>query len=181
MICLVAGTNRPSSQTLRVTRLYQRMFEKEGVATELLDLTKLPPELFLPEAYGQKPAGFAPFSDAILRANGLVIVTPEYNGGFPGVLKMFIDHLKFPESFEGRPVAFVGISAGMWGALRAVEQLQMVFAYRNACLFNQRVFLPRVETQISGEEELKDPLVRSLAEAQVKGFKDFCARLKGSA
>ena len=68
----------------------------------------------------------------VLDAAGLHVVTPEYNGSFPGVLKYFIDMLKFPESFDRKPVAFLGEAAGTWGGLRSVEQLQMIFGYRNA-------------------------------------------------
>jgi len=74
-------------------------------------------------------------------ADGIVTVVPEYNGSFPGVLKYFIDMLRFPESLYGIPAAFVGIAAGEWGALRAVEQMEMVFQYRHAHLFGRRVFI----------------------------------------
>src|SRR5437667_4808 len=80
----------------------------------------------------------------IVRAAGLVVISPEYNGGMPGILKYFIDMLKFPESFAARPVCFVGLAAGVWGALRPVEQLQAVFGYRNAHLYPERVFLPKI-------------------------------------
>ena len=86
-----------------------------------LDLATLPPEIFSPASYAEKPKAFRPFSDAILQSSGVVVVSPEYNGGIPGVLKYFIDMLKFPESFTDRPVCFVGLAAGMWGALRPIE------------------------------------------------------------
>ena len=72
-----------------------------------------------------------------------MVVVPEYNGSFPGILKYFIDLLPFPESFDCRPVSYVGVSAGQWGALRAVEQLQLVFGYRNAYVHPPRTFLLR--------------------------------------
>jgi chromate reductase len=178
MICLISGTNRPQSQTLRVTRIFQKLFEAQGAQTQVLDLNELPPELFLPSAYAEKPAAFRRFSDTVLVADGLFIVSPEYNGGFPGVLKMFIDHLKFPESFEKRPVAFVGLAAGQWGAMRPIEQLQQIFGYRNAFIYPERIFLPRVESQILPDETFKDPLVRELSQNQVKGFLAFCAQLR---
>ena len=52
--------------------------------------------------------------------------------------------LPFPESFEQRPVCFVGLAAGIWGALRPVEQLQAIFGYRNAYIFPERVFMPGI-------------------------------------
>ena len=106
-------------------------------------------------------------------ADGLVIITPEYNGGAPGVLKYFIDMLKFPESFERRPVAFVGLAAGVWGALRPVEQLQMIFGYRNALIFPERVFLPGIGQQLDADGRLKDPELVQRLRKQAQGFLQF--------
>lgn len=144
MITLISGTNRPGSNTRKVTAVIEGIYRELGVPTRVLDLHDLPPELISPEAYANKPAAFAPFAQAVLDASGLVVVTPEYNGSFPGVLKLFIDHLKFPESFEARPVSFVGLAAGIWGALRSIEQLQAIFGYRNAYVFPKRVFMPGI-------------------------------------
>jgi NAD(P)H-dependent FMN reductase len=116
MIIIISGTNRPGSNTRKVTAQVEANYQSLGVKTHLLDLAKLPPEIFSPTAYAEKPAGFEKFTDAILAADGLVIVTPEYNGSVPGILKYFIDMLPFPESFEQRPVCFVGLAAGIWGA-----------------------------------------------------------------
>jgi NAD(P)H-dependent FMN reductase len=146
---------------------------------QVLDLAKLPPEIFSPTSYAEKPASFRPFSEGVLNADGLIIVSPEYNGGMPGVLKYFIDMLKFPESFEGRPVCFVGLAAGMWGALRPIEQLQMIFGYRNAFLYPGRVFLPRVDDVLDDDGSLKDADVLERLVEQAKGFVDFVERVRG--
>ena len=107
-ITVVSGTNRPGAVTRRVAqRITARYAQLEGVEVQLLDLGELPIELASPEAYGQKPPEFKRFADRVLASDGLHVVTPEYNGGMPGILKLFIDHLPFPESFEDRPVAFV--------------------------------------------------------------------------
>jgi hypothetical protein len=113
----------------------EAIYAELKVPLRVLDLAQMPPEIFSPSSYAEKPKAFAPFADAVLQAAGLHVVTPEYNGGIPGVLKYFIDMLKFPESFDRRPVCFTGLSAGIWGALRPVEQLQAIFCYRNAYLY----------------------------------------------
>jgi chromate reductase, NAD(P)H dehydrogenase (quinone) len=177
-IVLISGTNRTGSQTLRVTKMLREKYAALGAQTTLLDLQDLPAEIFQPGAYANKPAAFESFSKAVLESDGLVVVTPEYNGSFPGVLKLFIDHLKFPESFEKRPVAFVGLAAGMWGALRSVEQLQQIFGYRNAFIFNERVFLPKIESQLGPDDQPKEALVRSLIDSQVKNFMTFVSSLR---
>jgi NAD(P)H-dependent FMN reductase len=97
----------------------------------------------------------------------------------PGVLKYFIDMLKFPESFIHRPVCFVGLAAGMWGALRPVEQLQSIFGYRNAYLYPDRVFLPNIGDLLDDSGRLKDSELLERLNNQVTGFVEFVERLKG--
>lgn len=179
MITLIAGTNRPGSNTRKVTAQIEAMYRQLGVPLRLVDLADLPPEIFSPSSYATKPNSFKPFTDAILESSGLVIVTPEYNGSVPGVLKYFIDMLPFPESFERRPVCFVGLAAGMWGALRPVEQLQMIFGYRNAYIYPERVFIPGIGSELDTTGKFKNPELVSRLENQTKGFVEFVEKLQG--
>jgi NAD(P)H-dependent FMN reductase len=179
MITLIVGTNRPESNTRKVARHVESIYSSLKVQLHVLDLANLPPEIFSPTSYAEKPAAFRPFSEAILKSSGLVVVTPEYNGGIPGVLKYFIDMLKFPESFIERPVCFIGLAAGMWGALRPVEQLQAIFGYRNAFLYPNRVFLPGVGDLIDDKGALTDADLLDRLKTQAVGFVDFVEKLKG--
>ncbi len=178
MITIIAGTNRRGSRTLGIARQVEAIYRSMDAETVLLDLAELPGELFQPDAYRDKPPAFAPFSDAVLKSDGIVVVTPEYNGGFPGALKYFIDMLKFPESFEDRPVCFIGLAAGMWGALRPVEQLQQIFGYRNAHVYPKRVFLPGVAKRVDGKGRLTDPSTIERLEGQAAGFLRFTRCLR---
>lgn len=182
MITIIAGTARPGSNTLRVAKqieaLHRRLSPAEEADTRLLDLGGVPAECWAPESYNGAPASFAPFKDAILASDGLVVVTPEYNGGMPGVLKFFIDLLPFPESFDRRPTCFVGLSAGRWGALRPVEHLQQIFGYRNAHIFPERVFLPGIGDLLDDRGELKDPALVERLEKQADGFRHFVRSLR---
>jgi len=179
MITILAGTNRPGSNTLKVARQVDRIYADLQTEHQLISLEELPPEIFQPSSYAAKPAGFSRFSDAILQSQGLVVVTPEYNGSVPGILKYFIDMLKFPESFERRPVCFVGLAAGMWGALRPVEQLQMIFGYRNAHIFPERVFLPKINDLLDSQGSLNQEMLDRLA-AQARGFVEFVSQLNSN-
>ena len=87
----------------------------------MLELSELPPETFSPTAYVQKPSKVLEFTDKVLQSSGLVVVSPEYNGSMSGALKLFIDLLPYPESFENRPICYAGIASGQFGALRPVE------------------------------------------------------------
>jgi NAD(P)H-dependent FMN reductase len=180
MIVIISGTNRPGSNTRKVTAHVEAHYQALGVKTHLLDLAELPPEIFSPTAYAEKPASLAKFTDAILAADGLVIVTPEYNGSVPGILKYFIDMLPFPESFEQRPVCFIGLAAGIWGALRPVEQLQAIFGYRNAYIFPERVFLPGIHKLLDEAGRLTNPDLAQRLASQAAGFTGFVERLRGN-
>jgi NAD(P)H-dependent FMN reductase len=179
MITIISGTNRANNNSIKVSTHVADVYRRMGEAVEVLDLQKLPPEAFLPEVYAEKPASLTgPFTEKVLSADGLVVVVPEYNGSFPGILKHFIDLLPFPQSFNCRPVAFIGLAAGYHGALRPVEQLQMVFAYRNAHLFNRRVFIPSVHKALAGDGSIQDEdLVRRLDE-QAQHYVKFIQSLK---
>jgi len=182
MIEVIAGTNRPGSATLRMANLILEMYHAAGVDAQILDLAQLPPEIFNPTCYAEKPASFKPFSDRVLRADGLHVVVPEYNGSFPGVLKYFVDMLKFPESFEQRPVAFTGVAAGVWGAFRAVEQLQLVFGYRNAILLPERVWIPAIHQKWAADGKgLNDADLTKSLTAQTASFATFVKRNGGLA
>lgn len=176
MILIISGTNRPESNTLKVAKRVEGIYETLGVEFQVLNLAELPPEIFSPTSYAEKPASFKRFSDAILASDGVVIVTPEYNGGIPGILKYFIDMLPFPESFEHRPVCFVGLAAGIWGALRPVEQLQAIFGYRNAFIFPERVFMHGIGNA-SGQFTNGD--IPNRLDQQAAGFVEFVEKLRG--
>jgi NAD(P)H-dependent FMN reductase len=180
-ILIISGTNRPNSSTIQVARRVAGHYQTLGVRAALYSLTELPPELFDPDSYATKPERFLPIQRHVVESAGLHLVTPEYNGSFPGVLKYFIDMLRFPESFERKPVAFIGVAAGTWGALRPVEQLQMIFGYRNAHLYPERVFIPQVTGKLSADGGLADPAIDQRIAQQVAGFSHFAHGFKAGA
>lgn len=175
---LLIGTNRPGNNSRKVARHIEEIYAELKVPLRVLDLTHLPQEIFLPTSYAEKPKSFQPFAEGVLQASGLHIVSPEYNGGIPGVLKYFIDMLKFPESFERRPVCFTGVAAGIWGALRPLEQLQAIFAYRNAFIYPERVFLAQIHSLLDESGRLKNPELLERLRSQAKGFVDFTEKLR---
>ena len=173
-IVVLPGTNREGSNTLRLGQAVAERYRAiADVEVDLLDLRALPPGLLSPSSYKAKPAGWSRFADAVVEADGLHVLTPEYNGGFPGVLKLVIDHLPFPESFERRPVCFTGLAAGRFGALRPVEQLQGIFGYRNALQYPNRVFIPGVGRVLGEDGWPEDDHLSGLLAQQVSGFVDF--------
>jgi NAD(P)H-dependent FMN reductase len=177
-ILIISGTNRLDSNAMKISRLIQANYAKIGANAEIFSLTELPREIFEGTAYATKPPEMVVIQQRVLDAGGLHIVTPEYNGSFPGILKYFIDMLKFPESFEGKPVAFTGEAAGIWGALRSVEQLQAIFGYRNAHIFPDRVFIPGINQKLNSDGALTDSDIAARLQKQAEAFAKFIARVK---
>ncbi|PYK95983.1 MAG: NADPH-dependent oxidoreductase, partial [Verrucomicrobia bacterium] len=71
MITLIVGTNRPGSNTRKVATLVEEIYTALKVPLHVLDLAKLPPEIFSPASYAEKPKAFRPFADAILQSSGV--------------------------------------------------------------------------------------------------------------
>ncbi|MFP6900354.1 MAG: NADPH-dependent FMN reductase [Opitutales bacterium] len=177
MITIIVGTNRAGSVTSQVAAFVAMVYDELGVENCILDIAELPPETFSPEDYDEKPTRVVEFTDQILASSGLVVVTPEYNGSMTGALKLFIDMLPFPESFEDRPVSYIGVSAGQFGGLRPVEHLQQIFGYRNALNFPRRVFIPAVDSVMKAEGGLADHDFGDRIREQAKGFTAYCRSL----
>ncbi len=180
MIVIISGTNRSDNRSSQVAELCRRTLETAGEHATVLDLRELPAALFRPEAYATRPPEFEPFQRAVLDATGILTIVPEYNGSFPGVLKLFIDMLRFPESLVGMPAAFVGVAAGEWGGLRAVEQLELIFQYRHAHLFGRRVFLKNIDTVLSTDGQLTDHTLNERLGTMVRAFAAFSHAVNGT-
>ena len=179
MITILSGTNRNNSNTYKVAKLVESELQNNKVETQFIDLNKLPPNLFIPENYGNAPKSFEPFQKMVLETNGIITVVPEYNGSYPGALKYFIDLLKFPESFNNMPAGFIGVAAGIFGSFRSVEQLQMVYQYRGAKLFNRYVLFPKVHEKLNPEgTEITDKFTRDLFQQFIRDFPIFSKALR---
>lgn len=140
-IAVVCGTNREGALSRLLAGEAALCFRELGNAVDILDMAELPADALAADAYKVKSPAIQTLIDRFLASDGVVFVIPEYNGSYPGILKLFVDLLPSPESFDSRPCAFIGLAAGQFKALRAVEHFQQVAAYRNAYLFPRRLFI----------------------------------------
>ena len=177
MFTVISGTNRSGSTTRKVSGAVVCKLQELDCPNELLDLVDLPREIFHPSSYKEKPAGFAPWQQAIYNTQGLLMVIPEYNGSFPGVLKYFIDMLKFPESLVGKPVAFIGVAAGHYGASRAVDQMTAVVQYRSANIYGRRILIHESYSLKVEGKSLGNDAFQERFENLVEGFVAFSRAL----
>src|SRR5215467_6878701 len=117
-IPVILGTPRQGRLSEHVARIMIEQLCKRGdVATTLIDVRKLD----LSSMDAGEAIKDAALSEAMLRADGVVIVVPEYNHGYPGILKHVLDsNLK---EYIHKPVGLCGVSAGGFGGTRVVESL----------------------------------------------------------
>lgn len=164
-IPLLLGTPRKARASEYVAQwVYQKMRDRPEIESKLFDVR----DFDLPhDHYGTEIGGdFPEWRDAIIRADGLVIITPEYNHGYPGTLKSVLDLLL--KEYIHKAVAFVGVSAGPWGGTRVIEAcVPMVRELGLAVTFTDLNF-PAAGTKFDESGDLLD----SAYENRVKGFLD---------
>jgi NAD(P)H-dependent FMN reductase len=117
-IPVILGTTRVGRMSENVANLVStELAMRSGVETELIDIARLPfPALGEGEAI-KNPI----FSERMMRADALVIVTPEYNHSYPGSLKRALDSCL--KEYIHKPVGICGVSAGPFGGTRVIESL----------------------------------------------------------
>lgn len=152
-IPVLLGTNRKLRQSVHAAKwLIGEMQKRADIETRLFDAS----DFALPqEDYGTEIKELFPeWRDAITSADGLVIVAPEYNHGYPGILKSILDLLL--KEYIHKSVALVGISAGPWGGTRVIEAMvPMVRELGLAVTFRDLNF-PKIQKTFSPDGKLLD-------------------------
>lgn len=171
-IHILSSTDRPGSNAYKVSSYVKEFIENDS-DVKIFSLRDFPFEDVVGGKYGEDIESVKQFNSAFLDADGFIFVVPEYNGGFPGVLKLFIDYLPFPDAMYKKPVSFIGEAAGSFGALRPVEHIQQILAYRKALIYTERMFISGVNENFDRETGIKSEKLQELLEEQLYGFIEF--------
>ena len=165
LIPLILGTNRQNRASESAAQwVFSKMRERHDIETLYFDVR----DFDLPrDDYGTGIAHLFPeWRDAIIKADGLVIVTPEYNHGYPGILKSVLDLLL--KEYIHKAVAFVGVSAGPWGGTRVIEAMVPLVRELGLAVTFTDLNFPRVSTKFDADGRLLDPAY----EKRITGFLD---------
>ncbi len=134
------------------------------------------------EARDGVPAAVEALKAAIVAADGLLLATPEYNNGVPGVFKNGIDWLSRPPGdiklvFGGKPVAVIGASPGRLGtALAQSAWLPVLRTLGTAPWFGGRLAVPQARSAFDEGGAIKDPAIQEQLQRFMRGFVDFIKR-----
>ncbi|MRH91779.1 FMN reductase [Nocardia sp. SYP-A9097] len=124
--------------------------------------------LFNEDLLGDEPAGVAALRAAVAAADALMIATPEYNGGVPGVLKNALDWLSLPRgssALHRKPVALVGATPGRLGTARSQFELRHTFIFtQSAVIPGPEVLLSFAHERFDADGRLTDPATVDLIE-----------------
>ncbi|MEP6637150.1 MAG: NAD(P)H-dependent oxidoreductase, partial [Acidobacteriota bacterium] len=154
-LIVLLGTNRKHRRSVLAAQwVVEQMQKRSEIETRFFDVA----DFEMPHGdYGQEIKGLFPeWRDAIIEADGLVIVTPEYNHGYPGALKAVLDLLL--KEYIHKAVAFVGVSASPWGGTRVIEAMvPMVRELGLAVTFTDLNF-PHVQKTFDESGKLLDQL-----------------------
>ena len=157
-----AGSLRRASYNRALLRAAQEE-APEGMRIEIFDLLDIPLYNEDVEAEGD-PEGVARFKQAIRAADGLLITTPEYNHGVPGVTKNAIDWASRPprqSPLDGKPVAILGASPGITGTARGQSQLRQAFEFTNSyCMPQPEILVYQAHTKFDETGRLTDEKTR---------------------
>ena len=175
-----AGSLRKDSYNRALLRAAQGL-APAGMAIEVFDLIEVPLYNADIEAAGDPPA-VAALKQAIAGADGLLIVTPEYNHGVPAVTKNAVDWCSRPPRsapLNAKPVGIIGASPGMVGSARGQSQLRQAFEFTNSyCMPQPEVLVSRAHEKFDAEGRLTDEATARFLGQYLVALQAWVARFK---
>jgi chromate reductase len=155
----ISGSLRRDSHNTKLLRAAREMFEQHGAQFEIYPDLKLVPPYDEDDDRDPAPAAVAQLRAAVAGADALFFSTPEYNSSIPGQLKNAVDWLSRPIAtnvLRNKPVAVIGASTGMFGAVWAQAELRKALAAAGARVVEGEVAVGHAHTRFDEQGELND-------------------------
>lgn len=176
----IAGSLRRQSLN-RSLLLAARELAPPGMSVEIFDrLREIPPYDEDVRETG-RPEPVVALSEAIRVADGLLVVTPEYNYSVPGVLKNAIDWVSRPPQtspLRNKPAAIMSVSTGISGGMRAQYHLRQSFVFtETVAMLKPEVIIPRGAERFDDRGRLIDESTRTLVHGFLEAFGAWIRRL----
>ena len=157
MILVICGTNRPESKSDIVSRHIVTTLKTKGQDVVYGDMKEIAPHLIhdgMYDAERLKPELITFQDECFTPADKIVIVSPEYNGSYPGLLKLLIDCLSkrnYAKTFKGKKALLVGVASGRAGNLRGMEHLTGFLNYLKINVFPNKLPISGIESVLEAD------------------------------
>lgn len=149
MITIVSGTNRKGSNTLKVAKEYQRVLKEKGIEAGLFSLEGI--------NVMEHNAAFEKIEqEVIIPTTRFIFIVPEYNGSFPGVLKMLFDTSKSHEIWFHKLALITGNATGRAGNLRGMDHLADILNYVKITVHPNKLPISQVNRLMDAEGKFTD-------------------------
>ena len=166
MITIISGSNREDNNTKKVALEYQRLLRERNVTTQLLALD----EINLTE----RNDTFIKIENEFLKpAEKFIIIMPEYNGSYPGILKLMIDNTDVAHVWWFKKVLLTGVSTGRAGNLRGMEHLGGSLLHMKMMVHYNRLPISMVDKLMTGDGQFSDRVTLNVINAQLDEFLKF--------
>lgn len=169
-IIVLLGSTREGRASEGVAKYVTKQLQQLGATVSLVDARDLLKDHPLTES--DIPA----WMELASKADGFVIVSPEYNHGYPGAVKLVLDGAY--DEYEKKPVGLVGVSSGPFGGIRAVEQLRQVCAELDLVAVYEQMLFAHAPKAVSADGTLLDVTQQPRMEAFGKSLLTWAERLR---
>lgn len=180
-VLIICGTNRPDARTRLVAKYVEDYIsDKYNMKVDYFDLQDLPDDIARSSMYkgDDMPEGLKNFQDEVLiPSKHIILVSPEYNGGLAGILKLFIDAIsvrKLGPSFHFKKMLLIGVADGRAGNLRGMEHLTGILNHMKVVLYPTKLPLSSINSLLNEDKtQLSDESAKKAIHSVVDGFVDW--------
>ena len=180
MITIISGTNRAHNETEKIARyIFEQIKKDYDQEVQFVSLTDLPQDTINDQMYdeaGQSAGIIDQQNQFFLPAQKFWFVFPEYNGGFPGVLKLYLDALSvrlYKQTFKGKKACLTGVSTGRAGNLRGMEHLSSVLNHLGIVVMPNQLPISSIDKLMNGRSKIDDPDTLKAIKRQIQEFMAF--------
>lgn len=166
MITIISGTNRNDSNTLRVAQIYYDLLREHNEDVHLLSLLGL-------NVWEENAELDKVVNELLIPSEKFVFIMPEYNGSFPGILKLLIDNTDIKTCWWYKKAALVGLASGRGGNLRGLEHMTNILHYLKMNVHYNKLPISRIEEELSPEGKLLKPLTEKTIRQQIEEFLNY--------
>jgi len=163
---VVTGTARKGRKSIHAARKISEVIQEEGHESNLFDIAEKDIPMMETRRYadpGDPPEDIEEFGQKVEKADGIILVVPEYNHSIPGALKNLLDHL-YPE-YEDKLFSYITVSGGGFGGVRALSHLHDITLALNG--------IPGPEMPISKIGEVFDEKGKLIDQEYEKRLREF--------